>query len=108
HRAGPPGSSGRDPADRALSATRRRAARASSPPRSTESGSYPMSAFQPFGATNAPDTCKWCGRKLHPKYKTAWTYHEATHCKHCGSTNLKQASSNATTQYDKHYECQDC
>lgn len=25
-----------------------------------------MSKFQPFGATNQPLTCLWCGRKLRP------------------------------------------
>ena len=67
-----------------------------------------MSAFQPFGATNYADTCKWCGRPLRHKYETVWRYLEAQKCKRCGSTDLKQHSTNRTTKFDRHYICNAC
>ncbi len=67
-----------------------------------------MSAFQPFGATNYADTCKWCGRALRHRYETVWRYLEAKKCKGCGSENLKQRSTNAEKRFDKHYDCNDC
>lgn len=67
-----------------------------------------MSAFQPFGATNYADTCKWCGRPLRHRYETVWRYLEAQKCKRCGSKNLRQHSVNARTKFDKKYDCNDC
>ena len=43
---------------------------------------------QPFGATNKPDTCLWCGRKLPQKWINEIEYSNVSKkkCDECGGT----------------------
>lgn len=61
--------------------------------------------WRPFAATNAPGTCKWCGRRLRQKYDTTWEPVEGRRPRvcnaklgvygtdgRCGSTELEQSA----------------
>jgi hypothetical protein len=61
-----------------------------------------MPGFQPFEATNAPDTCKWCGRKLpRPHYIKREHGPLPTRCGHCRSQNITHSGGVQTY-------CRDC